>query len=185
MKSALLLGAGASQPAGYPSTDILTKRILSGDGVKRNSDGTYQLTEPDEGERAVVQLVDCAVRHLHGKAKHYFEQLMISPTHYEHLYYLVKQVRDEEYGEMENPAIGPFAKELAAELTPLLRSARGQDVPKTLRALYREVCHYIADVVWRSLLKEPDQTNQLKLLVEACRSGRVVSISTLWSRHAR
>ena len=104
---------------------------------------------------------------------------MISPTHYEHLYYLVKQVRDEEYGEMENPAIGLFAKELEAELTPLLRPSGGQDVPKNLRALYREACHYIADVVWRSLLQEPDETNQLKPFSEACRSGRVISISTL------
>ena len=174
-----MLGAGASQPAGYPSADSLTERILSCEGVKRNSNGTYQLTEPDESERAVVQLVNGTVRHLHRKAQHYFEQLMISPTHYEHLYYLVKQVRDEEYGEMENPAIGPFAKELAAELTPMLRSASGKDVPMTLRALYREVCHYIADVVWHSLLQKPDETNQLKPLAEACRSGRVISISTL------
>ena len=179
MKTAILLGAGTSVPAGFPSTNCLTKSILSGAGIKRNSDCTYQLTEPDEDERAVVQLVNCAVRHIHGKAKRYFEEWRESPPHYEHLYYVAQQVWDEEMGEMENPTIGPFAKELKAELTPLLASASGQYVPDTIEGLYREIRHYIADVVWRSLLLEPNQTNHLKLFAEACRSGRVIGISTL------
>ena len=179
MKTAILLGAGASMPAGFPSTDCLTTSMLSGAGIQRNSDCTYQPTESDDDVRAVVKLVNCAVRHIHGKAKRYFEEWKESPPHYEHLYYLVKQLWDEELGEMENPAIGPFAKELKAELTPLLASASGQYVPDTLEGLYREVCHYIADVVWRSLLHEPSRTNHLKAFAEACRSGRVVSFSTL------
>ena len=179
MKTAILLGAGASMPAGFPSTDCLTTSMLSGTGIQRNSDCTYQPTEPDDDVRAVVKLVNCAVRHIHGKAKRYFEEWKESPPHYEHLYYLVKQLWDEELGEMENPAIGPFAKELKAELTPLLASASGQYVPDTLEGLYREVCHYIADVVWRSLLHEPSRTNHLKPFAEACQSGRVVSFSTL------
>lgn len=179
MKTAVLLGAGSSIPAGFPSTDGLTKTVLSGAGIKRLGDGAYYLMSSDEGERAVVRLVNCAVRHIHGRAKRYFAEWNESRPHYEHLYYLAKQLWDEEMGEMENPAVGPFTKSLNAELTPLLETASGQDVPNTLDGLYREVCHYIADIVWRNLDQEPGQTNHLIPLAEACESGRVVSIATL------
>lgn len=179
MKTAVLLGAGASMPAGFPSTDDLTKSMLSGVGIMRYGDGAYYLTTPDDGERPVVQLVNCALRHIHEKAKRYFAEWKESQPHYEHLYYLAKQLWDEEMGEMENPAIGPFAKAVRVELTPLFESASGQYVPDTLEGLYREVCRYIADIVWRKLQQEPSQTHQLKPLSAACRSGRVVSIATL------
>ena len=179
MKTAILLGAGASIPAGFPSTECLTTSMLSGNGIKRNGDCTYQLKDPDEGGRAIVQLVNRAVRHIYEKVKQYFEEWNEPAPHYEHLYYVVKQLSEEYSGEKENPAIWPFAKELKAELTPLPESASGQYVPDTIERLYREVCHYIADVVWRGLLHEPCQTYHLKPFAEACRSGRVVSFSTL------
>lgn len=179
MKTAVLLGAGSSMPAGYPSTESLTNSMLSGAGIRRHGDGAYYLTTSDEGEQSVDQLVNRALRHIHGKAKRYFEEWKERPPHYEHLYYLAKQLWDEETGEMENPAIGPFAKALKAELKPMLEAASGQDVPETIEGLYREVCNYIADTVWRYLQQEPSQTNQIKALAEACQTGRIVSISTL------
>ena len=179
MKTAVLLGAGSSMPAGFPSTEGLTNSMLSGAGIKRQGDGAYYLTNSDEDEQAVVQLVNRAFRHIYGGAKRYFAEWKESPPNYEHLYYLAKQLWDEEMGEMENPAIGPFAKSMVAELKPMMETASGQDVPKTLGRLYREVCNYIADTVWRNLQQEPSQTNQLKALAEACRTGRIVSISTL------
>ena len=80
MKTAILLGAGASMPAGFPSTDCLTTSMLSGAGIQRNSDCTYQPTESDDDVRAVVKLVNCAVRHIHGKAKRYFEEWKRKPA---------------------------------------------------------------------------------------------------------
>ena len=44
MKSAILLGAGSSVPAGFPPTRCLTDLVLSGKGVERHSSGSYQLT---------------------------------------------------------------------------------------------------------------------------------------------
>ena len=43
MKSAILLGAGSSVPAGFPPTRCLTDLVLSGKGVERHSSGSYQL----------------------------------------------------------------------------------------------------------------------------------------------
>ena len=179
MKTAILLGAGASVPAGFPSTHSLTKSMLSGAGIKRHSDGTYLLTDPGPDQMAFLNVLNSAVRRIHERARLYFEEWEESPPHYEHLYYVVKQLWDELAGEQENPAIGPFAKELKAELEPLLKATSGRYVPDTLDGLYREVCRYIADVVWRRLNSEPSRTDHLNLLASACRTGTIVSISTL------
>ena len=179
MKTAILLGAGASVPAGFPSTHCLTKSILSGAGIERNSDGTYQLTDPDPDQEAFLSVLNSAVRRIHEKARLYFEEWEESTPHYEHLYYVAKQLWNELAGEQENPAIGPFSKKLEAELEPLLRAASGRCVPDTLEGLYRDVCRYIADIVWRRLDIEPSRTDHLNAIARACRAGRIVSISTL------
>ena len=178
-KTVILLGAGSSAPAGFPSTTCLTERILSGIGIKRESDCVYYLKDPDDSEKAVVELVRDAVRHVYGKAELYFEKWKEPPPHYEHLYYVVKQLWDELAGEQENPAIDSFSEELKTELTPILSAASGLDVPDNLQGLYKEVCHYIADIVWLSLLRTPSDTSHLKPFAEACKTGRIVSFATL------
>lgn len=166
-------------PAGFPSTQCLTESVLSGVGVKRNSDDTYQLTDPQKERMPLVQLVSCAVRRIHSRAKGYFDEWNESGPNYEHLYYVAKQMWDEELGEMENPAVGPFAKELRAELEPLRKAACGQYVPENMERLYREVCDYIADVVWRRLQHCPSETVHLKPIAEACSRRLVAGIATL------
>ena len=42
MKTAILLGAGSSLPAGFSSTQKLTDLVLSGTGIEKNSSGSYQ-----------------------------------------------------------------------------------------------------------------------------------------------
>lgn len=40
-----LLGAGISIPAGLPSTDEITERVLSGNNIRRYSDENYYPSE--------------------------------------------------------------------------------------------------------------------------------------------
>ena len=47
MDIAILLGAGASIPAGFPSTSEITDRVLTGQGVTRHSSSVYQLEGVD------------------------------------------------------------------------------------------------------------------------------------------
>lgn len=180
MKTAILLGAGTSVPAGYPTTKKLTRSILCGCGIKRNSDGTYQLTNPEES-RTAVRLVNCAVRRIHKHTKRYFESWKERPPNYEDLFYVAKQLSDEELGEIENPAIGPFASQLRDELSPLIEKARGSGprIPQDFAALYDEVCRYIAGIVWRKLISPPTTVKQLEPIVKACESGRIIGIATL------
>ena len=166
-------------PAGFPSTACLTEKILSGKGIERESDCVYYLKGSDASGQAVVELVRNAVRRVYGKAELYFAKWEEPPPHYEHLYYVVKQLWDELAGEQENPAIGSFSEELKAELTPILGAASGHDVPEDLQVLYKEICHYIADIVWLSLLRTPSKTSHLEPFAEACKTGRIVSIATL------
>ena len=180
MRTAILVGAGSSNPAGFPSTQDLTNFILSGDGVKKNSDGTYELADSEES-MAAVRLVSCAARRLHADAERYFSNGGEVPANYEHLFYLAKQALDEEQGEHDNPAVGSFVAQLKTELTPLIEEASGSGpyLPHGFWSLCHETCGYIADIVWRKLVREPSETKHLEPIVQACQSGRVVGISTL------
>ena len=46
MKTAILLGAGSSLAAGFPSTQHLTDLVLSGEGVWRHTDEVYYTAVP-------------------------------------------------------------------------------------------------------------------------------------------
>ncbi len=188
MKTAILLGAGSSLPAGYPSTRCLTNRVLSGNGVKRHSDLTYYIdgTTPPTG---VVRLANCMVRWLHAEAERYFSARNERPSNYEDLFYLAKQVSDEEKGQMENPAVYPFITKLRAEMSPLVETANAENkdpnkpsypyIPRDFQTLLGETCNYISDIVWSALCSVLKPMDHLKIFVEACRTGNVTGISTL------
>ena len=175
MKTAILLGAGSSLPAGYPSTRCLTDRVLSGNGVKRHTDRT--------------RFVNCMVRRLHAEAERYFSARNERPANYEDLFYLAEQLSDEVLGEMENPAVCPFITKLKADMSPLVEAANAENkdpnkpsypnIPDDFRALLVKTCNYISNIVWSGLRPEPTSTNHLKIFVEACGIGNVTGISTL------
>ena len=162
MKTAILLGAGSSLPAGYPSTRCLTNLVLSGKGVKGHDDGT-------------ARRVNCMVRWLHAEAECYFSARNWRPANYEDLFYLAKQVYDEVMGEMENPAVHPFIDKLRASMSPLA----DPDITDEFRTLIGKTCNYISETVSSRLCRKPTSTNHLKIFVEACGIGNVTGISTL------
>ena len=57
MNTAILLGAGASVAAGFPSTNNLTERVLSGTGGKRHTDGSYFVEGTGLHRVIVIQLI--------------------------------------------------------------------------------------------------------------------------------
>ena len=180
MNTAFLLGAGSSVAAGFPSTEELTQQILSGCDVKRHTDESYYIDSagsPDE----VTQFANCMVRQLHAEAERYYSAYGGRHTNYEDLYYLAKQVLDEESGEMENPAIHSFVGELRTNILPLLKVGIEIDegsrpyvsgVPYNFQMLLKEVISYIADIVWRKLCHKPDpeSISHLNIIVNACNS---------------
>lgn len=120
------------------------------------------------------------VNRLYELAESYYASYDEYPTiNYEELFYLVSQARDDYVGEMENPAIHLFTRDLKRDLKDWV-------LTETLSERYtpRDVCketrNYIADIVWHSLVcHEPEPAEHLERLASVCRSGDVTCISTL------
>ena len=71
MNTAILLGAGSSLAAGFPSTKDLTDLILSGNGVTRGSDSSIYIDD-DGPPSEKTRLANCMVRRLHAEAELYY-----------------------------------------------------------------------------------------------------------------
>ena len=64
------------------------------------------------------------------------------------------QVHDE-YVTTDETAGDPGGLE---ELAPLVEATHGPSVPEEYAVLCSEMCHYMADIVWHSLVREPSTT---------------------------
>lgn len=173
MKTAILLGAGSSLPAGFPSTQSLTDRVLSGDGVWRHSDGTYFIDGYRPADETTT-LVNSVIRRVHTEVNPYYVKYANRQANYEDVYYLADQMLAEESGDTENPAIHAFTTKLRKEIEPLASAASMDYID-----LLFEWHNYVAHVVWRSLNCNANSSDHLKILEAACRSNSVSSISTL------
>ena len=176
MNTAILLGAGSSLAAGYPSTQELTKRVLSGCGIQKGGDGSYDLYG-DTIRPEKAQAVNCMVQKLYIEAESYYASFPERPANYEDIYYLAKQVWDEESGEMENPTVHPFVKKLKADILPMLKELLKDETNYT--NLLAKTCKYIVFVVHQNLLKPTLEQDHLEVIAHTCRNINVTSISTL------
>ena len=176
MDTAILLGAGSSVAASYPSTQLLTDMVLSGCGIQKDGDGSYNLYDKTmRPEKA--QAVNCMVRKLYTEAKSYYEPYPDRCANYEDLYYLAKQALDDESGEMENPAILPFVKKLKTSILPLLEELLKDETNYT--NILIDTCDYITYVIHQNLLISPLKQEHLRVLADICRTINITSISTL------
>ena len=183
----ILLGAGSSAAAGFPSTRDLTELVLSGRGFSRSSNGCYYIEKGgDEPPTSVVKLVNCMVKRLYASAQAYFSTYAGRRANYEDIYYLARQAFDDEFGEMENPAIRSFLDELHAEMSPLIKAAEKSKPSEpyifdNLGDSLSETCNYISDVVSQSLLshKPAPESRQLNVIEQVCKDFNVTCISTL------
>lgn len=180
MNTAILLGAGSSVAAGFPSTSNLTERVLSGTGVKRHTDASY-IIEDVELAGGTAQIANCMARRLYAEAERYYSEHDARRANYEDIFYLAKQASDEMSGEMENPAIRPFVNKLKTHMSSEFFEAEESLHCSDLASILTETSNYIADIVWRSLSRKPEQDalTQLKLIIHACENVNVTSISTL------
>ncbi len=203
MNTAILLGAGSSVAAGFPSTKELTDRVLSGEGVKRHTDASYFI-EGAELPGGTALIANCMARRLYEKAERYYSEHVGRRANHEDIFYLAKQASYDLSGEMENPAIRPFVNELRTDMLSIVEACRVCALesmrvhePRTdprlflesvenshcsdLDSLLTETSNYIADIVWRSLSREPEpeRLSHLNLFVHACKNVDVTSIGTL------
>jgi len=188
----ILLGAGSSVAAGFPSTQQITNRVLSGQGVTRHTDSSYYFSDGAEPLSGLVLLVRSMVRRLHAESERYFSAYAGRSANYEDAYYLARQASDELSGEIDNPAIRMFVKELQADMSLLISATneRKQEtnepdelgIPVDIGKLLQETCNYIESIVSKSLVSHSpskQSTRQLEVIRHACESTNITGISTL------
>src|SRR3972149_10081867 len=153
MRIAFLLGSGISIPAGMPSTQAITKQILSGEGVMRNSVGNYYFGRPLYAHEGTpdeyVPRVVVFLNRLKIEIDHYYLYETGHFTNYEDLYYVASQIHDSESKEYDNPVVQPFIDKVLPEIRLLVLSQElvDQNHRILLTPLPLDQTHYIRDVV--------------------------------------
>lgn len=186
-KLAFLLGSGISIPAGLPSTTEITSRVLSGENVIRHTDSTYYFQEDDpDGFLAFdvsVQRITSLLKRIELEIDHYFLFEINHQTNYEDLYYVASQVFDSELREYENPIVGAFIEKISNDLQKIQVRYSRQEEPWDVIKLFRESINYIRDVVWRMLLKEPEQISHLQSICDACSDVEISQVDIFTLNH--
>lgn len=185
MRIAFLLGSGISIPAGMPSTQVITKQILSGEGVMRHSDGNYYFDKPLYGtpDEYVPQVV-VFLNRLKIEIDLYYLYETGHFTNYEDLYYVASQIRDSELKEYDNPVVQPFINKVLPEIRPLLVSEENDIGDEwQLLDLANEAANYVRDVVWHLLSKEPKSLDHLNCIKDACLDYQLSNIDIFSLNH--
>ena len=121
MKTAFLLGAGASKDAGLPLADELTGKVLKNEfGILDSAKNRpYQPLDLKSTSQTVAQGILPFLRWI----KVQVECAGTSDNHvpnYEDFAYVAVQIRDHLRGEFDNPAVHPLIQRALSELWPLL-----------------------------------------------------------------
>lgn len=187
-KIAFLLGSGVSIPAEMPSTSNITERVLSGEGVMRHTDGNYYFDTPLYAHMGIpdeyVPRVVIFLNRLKIEIDLYYLYQTGRIANYEDLYYVASQIKDSESGEYDNPAVQPFIDKILPEIQPLLQGTENGSVHEwQLLTLAMEATHYISDVVWHLLYKEPSRTDRLNCLIDACKDDQMSRVDIFTLNH--
>lgn len=180
-RGALLVGSGISIPAGYPSVQNLTAIVLAGNGAfKKHTDGTYYTNTSDQEICPYVGAATAMLRRIKQEIDPYLCQYQYCgrEANYEDLAYVLRQLGDFALGEIENPVVDPFLKQIIPA-TASREAVNGHY--DSIGSQMRQAEDYVCDVVWRSLDREADSCQHLDLFLAAIKekSARDVAIGTL------
>ena len=188
----MLLGAGASQPAGYFSTEKLTEKIVQSLAldVTPEEEELGQTAWADSAEIAqvVIDLIyRIAIRVLNVEEEEYSSPLIRNPfrplpdwasdsripINYEDIYALANQAHVYTTGELDNQAIHYFVSELRQQIFE--SGYFGIDFGSACDT----ACRHIAATVRQALSHRASRTDHLTPFLKACQAGRVNCIATL------
>ena len=112
---AFLLGSGISIPAGMPSTEGITERIISGKNIVRETDGTYYEKANMAISDACVLFVVRFLNRLKVEIDQYYKYQTRRTTNYEDFYYVASQIKDSILEEYDNPAVQALIDKILPE----------------------------------------------------------------------
>lgn len=183
-----LFGSGVSMPAGMPSVTQITKKVLSGNGIMRHTDGNYYFGPPlyahagfpDEYIPRIVTLL----KRLSVEIEQYYISDPERVVNYEDLFYVAAQIYDSEMGEYDNPIVQAFIDKILPDIEPLFVKQRNEIRRKwKLHEIATETIHYIHDIVWHSLNRQPVHLDYLLFVKDACQATEISSVDLFTLNH--
>lgn len=180
MNVAILLGAGASIPAGYPSTPYITDRVLTGQGVTRHSSSTYEIggDAPPTGRTLAANKM---AKLINTEIEYYVKNILNRSVNYEDLSYTAQQIWDELMGELDDPLLFESTKRIRTKADFIVSESANvtQDGLNSFDSLISETCNYISDIVWRMLARDASCLSHLNFINHIHKSSTITNISTL------
>lgn len=153
MKLMLFLGSGVSYESGLPRVEEMTKSVLN-DGWHSHTDELfYPGPEPNPAFRSQnwVPRIQPLLKLLKALTDGCFALKRGGGSNYEDIYYLARQLKDNESGEVENPAVQGFVQEIKGRIQNLCLPIPMTGEEVTCSRLASKACDFIQCVVWHML----------------------------------
>ena len=180
MNVAILLGAGASIPAGYPSTPCITDQVLTGKGITRHSSSTFEIggDDPPTGRTLAANKMTKLIK---TEIEYYVNNILNRSVNYEDLSYTAQQIWDELMGELDDPLLFKYTKKIRTKAGFIINESADAtyDGLNSFDSLISETCNYISDIVWRMLARDATSLSHLNFIKHIHKSSNITNISTL------
>lgn len=150
----LFLGSGVSRPSGMDGVRELTNAVLSEPLVFIGSDDFVPASAgltPMPGYERVAAAAQGFLRVLKAYADRYYAVRNGQESNYEDIFYLARQISDDRLGEIDNPAVDGFIREVREQCEPFLPHMKDIITGDRYPILVRRACRLIQSVVARRL----------------------------------
>lgn len=171
MNISFLIGSGASVPAGFPTVAGITAQIASESQQAGSAFGAADTLSDDRRK---------LLRWLEIQIKRRYESEGDRAVHYENLYFLANQLREDLLGEYNNPALRPFVEAAVEQVLPQTQSHQG-NAHEEIQRLAEDVTTHIRRTVVSLISGAPARLDHLDFIVEAIQqsAGSLPGILTL------
>ncbi|OGU39329.1 MAG: hypothetical protein A2X61_00455 [Ignavibacteria bacterium GWB2_35_12] len=188
----LLLGAGFSRPAGFPSTNDITNEILCGWDKWYKNGIQYRLKsnsreEYDNSETALypnyLEKVAYFLNLIKKEIEHYYSSIVKTDirTNYEEIYDFVYHISYAFSRDIDNPITNRIIHSLVPSIKPL--NEGNNDLYGELENISNESLKFIKNVIKIELNKEPLATTYLDIINELNNSTDLKLLSIFTTNH--
>lgn len=151
MKLAMFLGSGVSFPSKLPSVAEVTRSLLEEEWYSETDGCFYRGLNSDKAlrDRDWVLHIQFLLKSLKEHADAYLSSRTKAKATYEDLYYLARQIVDEESEQVLNPAVESYVSRVRKDVDDAHMKERHSDTDIKCMDLADMACNFIQCVVWR------------------------------------
>lgn len=185
MNLLLFFGSGISIPSGLPNVSEITNSVLYDEWFDGSDLNFHKGRHPSpyyHNQNLVPKLQEF-LKFLKGNADVYLKERGRNESTYEDLFFLCKQIYENELCETDNPAIQPYVeliKTIKSEL--IIPIPTRPELKIDFQLLAERSCDFIHSVVWDSLFY-PNQPVGLDLLLDIIKADRFKSVNIATLNH--